>query len=113
MSDLDPTTTNPDFYRTLWENDDVRVLEYRDQPGDATTPHRHPNSVMVTLTGFDRTLASGGQSRDVTLPFGSAVWLPAQVHSGTNIGSTPTHTILIELKRSAESDQPAQLGPAT
>ena len=30
MKDTDPTVSNPEFYRTLWENEDVRVLEYRD-----------------------------------------------------------------------------------
>jgi hypothetical protein len=40
------------------------------------------------------------------------VWLPAQSHSGKNIGSTPTHTILVELKNS--SGAPAtRLGPVT
>jgi len=113
MDDTDPTTTNPEFYRTLWENDDVRVLEYRDTPGQETTPHEHPNTVMVTLTGFDRELSSGDQSREVSLAAGSAVWLPAQSHSGRNIGSTPTHTILIELKHSAPSATPPNLGPVT
>ncbi|MBU1587404.1 MAG: cytoplasmic protein [Actinobacteria bacterium] len=109
--DTDPTTTNPEFYRTLWENDDVRVLEYRDVPGQETTPHEHPNTVMITLTDFDRRLSSGGGSRDVTLPAGAAVWLPAQSHSGRNTGSTPTHTILVELKHSTAADRPASLGP--
>ncbi len=113
MADTDPTTTNPEFYRTLWENDDVRVLEYRDTPGQETTPHEHPNTVMVTLTDFDRRLSSGHDSRDVSLTAGSAVWLPAQSHSGRNTGSTPTHTILVELKHSTVAGSPAKLGPAT
>lgn len=111
--DADPTTTNPDFYRTLWENDDVRVLEYLDEPGQETTPHDHPNTVMVTLTGFERRLSMGDQSREVSLPAGAATWLPAQTHSGKNIGTTPTHTILIELKHSTVSSGPGSLGPAT
>ncbi|WP_213816392.1 cupin domain-containing protein [Glaciihabitans sp. dw_435] len=112
MSD-DPAVSNPDFYRVLWENDDVRVLEYRDEPGQGTTPHVHPNTVMVTLTGFDRRLTTGEHSRDVSLPAGTAVWLPAQEHSGANTGSTPTHTILVELKHSVMSSDPASsLGPA-
>ena len=112
FSDTDPTTTNPGLYRTLWENDDVRVLEYRDEPGQRTTPHEHPNTVMVTLTGFDRRLSTEAQSRDVTLTAGTAVWLPAQSHSGENIGTTPTHTILVELKRGVES-RTEGIGPAT
>ena len=110
MDDLDPTITNPDFYRLLWENDDVRVLEYRDQPGQQTTPHEHPNSVLIALTDFDRQLFMGDQARDVHLAAGSAQWLPAQTHSGRNTGSTETHTILVELKHSTQAGT-AGLGP--
>jgi quercetin dioxygenase-like cupin family protein len=111
MDDADPTVTNPDFYRTLWENGDVRVLEYRDTPGQMTTPHTHPNTVMITLTGFDRELSSGDQSREVTLAAGVALWLPAQSHSGRNIGTTATHTILVELKHSSTGTGSTVLGP--
>ena len=58
MSD-DPTESNPDLYKVLFENERVRVLEYRDVPGNRTTPHSHPDSVMVTLSDFDRRLISG------------------------------------------------------
>jgi hypothetical protein len=99
----DPVVSNPDFYSLLWENDDVRVLEYHDLPGQETTPHTHPNTVMVALTDFHRRLALGAIVREVALEAGSAQWLPAQSHSGTNIGTTPTHTILVELKHSLQS----------
>lgn len=105
MVDDDPTTTNPDHYRVLWENELVRVLEYTDTPGVQTTPHCHPNSVMVTLSSFDRRLTSGDRELDVSLPAGKAVWLPAQRHSGHNIGSTPTRTIFVELKGDAGGQQ--------
>ena len=111
MNDMDPTTTNPDFYRVLWENDDVRVLEYEDAPGDETTPHEHPDTVMVTLGDFERRLTTPDSARDVTLTAGSAVWIPAQIHSGKNIGRTATHSILIELKKTANSTPSTSLGP--
>ena len=110
----DPTVTNAERYTLLWENEFVRVLDYQDVPGMETTPHRHPNSVMVTLTDFDRTLFTESAQRDVRLGSGTAVWLPAQVHAGRNIGTTPTHTILIELKGAAAGEPGgAALGPAT
>ena len=113
MSD-DPTVSNPDHYRTVWENEYVRVLDYSDVPGTTTTPHVHPNSVMVTLTGFRRRLMSGGREVEVELPAGRAVWLAAQEHAGTNIGETETHTILIELKGAAAGERSdAALGPVT
>ena len=39
---LDPALTNPDHYTVVFENDRVRVLEYRDEPGDRTTPGGRP-----------------------------------------------------------------------
>ena len=111
MSD-DPTVTNPDLYKVMFENDRVRVLEYSDVPGDRTTSHSHPDSVMVTLSDFDRKLVMGEQEREVSLTAGQATWLPAQTHLGENIGSTPTHSIFIELKEPGpESSGEAALGP--
>lgn len=95
---LDPVVTNPEHYRVLFENEKVRVLEYTDQPGDQTTPHEHPDSVMYTLNSFRRRLVSGEEERDVELVAGSAGWLPAQQHRGENIGDTPTHVLFVELK---------------
>ncbi|WP_194764295.1 cupin domain-containing protein [Microbacterium sp. UFMG61] len=110
----DPTLTNPDHYRTLWENEFVRVLEYTDEPGDRTTPHDHPNSVMITLSDFSRRLSAGERSFDTALTAGQAVWIAAQRHSGENTGATATHTILVELKGEAAGDADSGvLGPQT
>ena len=97
----DPTVTDPDNYRLVFENDRVRVLEYVDEPGQRTSPHQHPDSVMVTLSSFRRRLHHDGGTRDVEIPAGLATWLPAQQHSGENVGETPTHTIFVELKEPA------------
>ena len=94
----DPATTNPDLYRVIHENERVRVLEYRDRPGDRTTPHGHPDSVMVTLSAFRRRLVDGDRATDVELSAGLVRWLPAQEHAGENIGETETHVIFVELK---------------
>lgn len=95
----DPTTTDPDKYKVIFENNRVRVLEYRDEPGQSTQPHDHPDSVMYTLSAFERRLvAENGETRDVDLAAGEARWLDAQVHSGENIGQSPTHVLFVELK---------------
>ena len=94
----------------VFENDRVRVLEYADSPGDRTTPHhhtaphRHPDSVMYTLSSFRRRLVAGDNERDVELPAGQVSWLPAQEHAGENIGDTQTRVMFIELKEPG-SDQ--------
>jgi hypothetical protein len=111
--DLDPVNTNPEAYRVLFENARVRVLEYSDVPGHRTTPHQHPDSVMVTLSAFRRRLGSDGREIDVEIPAGVARWLSAQEHYGENIGGTPTHTIFVELKEPApEPGGGAVLGPS-
>ena len=111
----DPTSTDPDKYTVIFENERIRVLEYRDQPGQATQPHEHPDSLMYTLSSFERRLvAANGDSRDVTLGAGEVRWLDAQTHSGENIGQTPTHVLFVELKESrpARDDSSSEtLGP--
>ena len=111
----DPTATNPDLYRVVMENERVRVLEYRDRPGDRTTPHAHPDSVMVTLSGFRRRLIDGDQVAEVELAPGLVRWLPAQRHAGENTGDTETHVIFVELKEptAAAPDGAGELGPTT
>jgi beta-alanine degradation protein BauB len=112
---LDPAVTNPEQYKVIFENDKVRVLEYMDQPGDLTTPHEHPDSIMYTLSSFRRRLVSGGMQRDVELSSGTVGWLPAQQHHGENIGETRTHVIFVELKEgtsgSGETSAAEGLGP--
>jgi hypothetical protein len=111
----DPAVTNPEHYKVIFQNDKVRVLEYNDQPGDKTTPHEHPDSVMYTLSSFRRRLVSGDMQREVELGSGTVGWLPAQQHHGENIGETPTHVIFVELKEtdtgSGEANTADELGP--
>jgi hypothetical protein len=95
---LDPAVSNPEHYKVVFENERVRVLEYNDEPGEQTTPHLHPDSVMYTLSSFRRRLVSGDTQREVELSAGTVGWLPAQEHHGENIGETPTHVIFVELK---------------
>lgn len=114
-SERDPVRTDPEHYAVVFENERVRVLEYRDDPGDRTSPHQHPDSVMCTLSGFRRRLNRGDERRDVVMTPGSVQWLPAQLHAGENTGDTETHVLFVELKepapRPAEDTDPP-LGPA-
>jgi quercetin dioxygenase-like cupin family protein len=110
----DPTATDPDKYKVIFENERVRVLEYRDEPGQRTSPHDHPDSVMYTLSSFDRRLARGaGEGRDLRLEAGEVRWLDAQTHSGENIGDSPTHVLFVELKEPPARAGEAVLGPSS
>jgi hypothetical protein len=113
--EADPVVTDPGLYSVLFENERVRVLQYRDRPGDTTHPHRHPDSVMVTLSAFRRRVSAGDRQVEVDMPAAHARWVGAQEHTGENIGSTETHAVFVELKepaptRPSTSDMP--LGPS-
>lgn len=108
----DPTCTDPDKYRVVLDNEHVRVLEYLDHPGDRTSPHVHPDSVMYTLSSFRRRLyGADGETRDVSIAAGTTGWLPGQRHAGHNIGDSDTHVIFIELKH-RRAQTAAELGPS-
>ena len=95
----DPVVTDGDKYKAVFENDRVRVLEYRDAPGQRTSPHRHPDYVLCTLSGFRRRLVlPDGRAVEREFGPGEVVWGKAQSHIGENIGSTDTHVLIIELK---------------
>lgn len=94
----DPVCTDPDKYKVVFESERVRVLEYRDLPGARTQPHQHPDSVMYTLSAFQRRLHGQEGARDVVMEPGRVHWLPAQTHAGENIGTTQTHVLFVELK---------------
>ena len=98
MSALDPIQTDPDKYKVIFENERVRVLDYRDTPGAKTQAHQHPNSVLLMLSDFQRRLTIGDDVREVTVTAGQALWSPAQVHVGENIGTADSHVIFVELK---------------
>ena len=110
----DPVMTNPQFYRVVMENE--RVLEYRDRPGDRTTPHQHPDSVMYTLSAFRRRLFTEGHETEVELQAGVTRWLSAQQHAGENVGDSESHVIFVELKEQRSNvsgaDPASSLGPS-
>lgn len=96
----DPTRSDGDKYHVLLENEYVRVLRYHDEPGAKTHPHHHPNAfVMYALAPFRRKLTfADGKSVERAFAKDEAQWVPAQTHSGENIGAAPTDGLLIEVK---------------
>jgi beta-alanine degradation protein BauB len=95
----DPVKTDPDFYSVVFENERVRVLEYRDHPGDRTSMHTHPDMVIIPLATFRRRLTVGeGRMVEVEKRVHDVGWVPATAHAGENIGDTDSHALFVELK---------------
>ena len=95
----DPTVTDPDKYKAVMENANVRVLRYHDEPGAKTQSHHHPASVLYALSAFRRRLSfPDGTVREREFKAGDVMWLPPQTHAGENIGTTATEVLLVEVK---------------
>ena len=100
----DAVQTDGDKYKVMLENDCVRVLDYRDSPGEKTHQHSHPAFVLYALTPFKRTLSlPGGKVLVREFKAGDVMWSDAQTHIGENIGQTPTHVVIVELKKPSEA----------
>src|SRR6266536_3030807 len=95
----DPVVTDSDKYKVILDNDRVRVLEYRDSPGQRTSPHHHPDYVLCALSAFKRKLVLE-DGREAVREFrpGEVAGGKAHSHIGENIGLTDTHVLIVELK---------------
>lgn len=100
----DPVKTDPDKYFLRFENDRVRVLDYRDKPGDKTNMHHHPDFVLYAIAPFKRRLTfPDGKTLERELKAGDVIYMPAQDHIGENIGDTETHVVIFELKEPSQN----------
>ena len=98
MSD-DAVKVASNFYKVLLENDRVRVLESRSNPGDKAEMHSHPALVAVAVTAakFKFTFPDG-QSVDAELKRGETMYTDMVAHTAENTGSGEAVVILVELK---------------
>jgi hypothetical protein len=96
---MDPLSLYPDNYRVLFENDRVRVLDFRLAKGAHEETHRHPAHVAVFLGEFKiRFTLPDGTTGIRDAHFGDVAYSDGAVHASQNIGDNDAHGILIELK---------------
>lgn len=95
----DPAVVNAKTIRVRFENDRVRVLEATLPPGVKEQVHSHPAYVIYVLEGGRyRNYASDGKVTEGELKTGDVLYRDALTHAAENIGDTPLHMILVELK---------------
>jgi len=96
---LSPAITDGDKYQLVLENEHVRVLRYRDHPGDKTHLHHHDEFVLYALSSFRRRLIfPDGSVKERDFKPGDAIWMPEQFHIGENIGTTDSDALIVEHK---------------
>jgi quercetin dioxygenase-like cupin family protein len=98
ISAQDRATVIPGM-KVLLDNECVRV-QYHDVGVGQTAPmHSHPNYVVYTLRPFRaRIRLKDGTQRISQRKAGEAYWNPPITHSVENLGKTPIHNLIVELK---------------
>ena len=95
----DPTKVDPDHYKVVFENDDVRVVRITYGAGEKSVMHYHPDGVAVFLTDqkVEFTMPDGS-TQEVESKAGEAGWIPGGDHLPKNLGGGKLEVILVELK---------------
>jgi quercetin dioxygenase-like cupin family protein len=95
----DPVQVSPQFYKVRFENDRVRVLEYRLPPGQKEAMHSHPQRVGYELSDSTvRLTTPDGKSTEETGKSGEVFWGEAESHAVQNLGKGDVHVLAVELK---------------
>jgi quercetin dioxygenase-like cupin family protein len=97
---LDPVAISPQYYTVRFENDTVRVLEFRLKAGESEPMHRHPPGVVYYLSDASfRVTTPDGAVSEGAVTAGQVQWRSWTSHAAVNIGSTEAHALAVELKK--------------
>ncbi len=90
-------------HKVLLDNDQVRVLDVRIQPGQKVAMHSHPANVVYFISDakFKFTFPDGKTAlREIKA--GTALWSGPVAHAVENTGTTEYHLVQIEMKGTAK-----------
>ncbi len=102
----DPAQVNPEIYKTLLENDHVRLFEVHFKPGANMAVHSHPDHLAYVLSSGTLKLIYPDTSVAIAAEAGASFWIPAESHAAENIGDTDLRVLVLDLKL-PKSDHPA------
>ncbi len=98
----DAVKADPAHYKVVFENASVRVLKIGYAPGEKSTMHQHPDSIVIPLSASKvRFTLPDGKTQDNDMASESAMYTPAGTHNPANIGTGPIDALLIEFKTAA------------
>jgi len=101
MKGPDPKVVASNVYKSLLQNERVRVFDVHFKPGARAVMHWHPDHVVYVITGGKLKLTAGDGTTvtDMDLAAGQAVFLESQSHEAVNIGNTDVHLVVVELMK--------------
>ena len=96
----DPVEQNPDIYKVLFENDEIRVIQVTYALGVKEKPHGHPRYVIKVIEGGRLMLYTDDADPVETVVDSDQVLLldPVKRHWAENIGDTTVRIISVEYK---------------
>ena len=99
MAYIDPVTASPNNYKTIMENEHVRVLEMTLKAGESDQVHSHPSETVYFVKGgkVKIHLPDGGAA-DADIPDGHVMWHEEWTHRVENVGSSDVRAIIVEAK---------------
>jgi quercetin dioxygenase-like cupin family protein len=97
----DAAKVQPRSYRVVFENNEVRVLEYSSVPGMGvcgTGVHSHPRHLNIALTPSRVRVSANGKSFVATNKEGDVWYEPAVTHEAENISGHGVRALMVEFK---------------
>ena len=95
----DAVTVAPHVYKVLLENDRVRILEIKIEPGGSSEMHSHPDLAAYAVTDCTWELTSeDGETVTAEIPAGGVLYQEATSHAAKDVGASGSLAIAIELK---------------
>ena len=96
---LDPVKVCKDTQHLILENQFVRVIDDQIPVGGSEPLHRHRHGVAVYLNNYtNEQITQDGKKTIGEHQAGTASWVEGTVHTVKNTGTTPSHSIRVELK---------------
>ncbi len=96
----DPIKVSPNTHKLLLENDQVRVIEYRSQPGEKSPMHFLSDAVIYRLSPSYKLKITlpDGKTKVIEGKAGDVRWVEEGMGKEENVGNTEAHAIIVELK---------------
>ena len=93
----------PETHKVVLDNDQLRVLDVRIQPGQKVAMHSHPANVVYYITDYKiKATSPDGKTAIREGKAGTALSLGPTTHAVENIGPTELHLVQIEMKGNAK-----------
>jgi quercetin dioxygenase-like cupin family protein len=93
----------PETHKVVLDNDQVRVLDVRIQPGQKVAMHSHPANVVYYVSDAKvKVTSADGKTAVREVKAGTTVWNQPLTHAVENAGTAEFHLVQVEMKGPAK-----------